>query len=241
MDSSRLQPPASSGGATQSTNASAAWDPVWDRVFSDRAWGKYPPEELVAFVGRTFGKSPDRKAIRILELGCGPGANLWFLAREGYRTDGIDGSAVAIEQARARLASEKFQAELSVGDLAALPYPDASFQAVVDIAAVQHNRNADQKRILAEARRVLAPGGKGFFMLMATGSWGEGEGVMVEPGTFTEITSGPASGCGLIHFFTEGEIEKLFEPFSAFDYERRERTLMSRQRKIVTWLVTATK
>src|SRR5664280_2125454 len=78
----------------------------WDKLFGARAWGQYPSEELIRFVARNFFKVSDRRAVRILEIGCGPGANIWFMAREGYSASAIDGSATAIKQLTARLVRE---------------------------------------------------------------------------------------------------------------------------------------
>jgi hypothetical protein len=50
------------------------WDPGWDNIFSKKKWGKYPPEELVRFVGRNYFSVPDRSSISFLEIGCGGGA-----------------------------------------------------------------------------------------------------------------------------------------------------------------------
>ena len=69
----------------------------WDEIFAAHPlWNGYPAEELVQFVARTF---PDVKERRLsaLEVGCGPGTNLWYLAREGFTIAGIDGSQNAIE------------------------------------------------------------------------------------------------------------------------------------------------
>ncbi len=73
-----------------------SWDPVWEDIYASREWGKYPPEELIRFIARTFYAVPDRKAIRILDLGCGSGAATWYVAREGFSAFGIDGSPSAI-------------------------------------------------------------------------------------------------------------------------------------------------
>src|ERR1700680_3615300 len=97
-----------------------SWDPSWEKVFRSRDWGKYPPEELVRFVALNYYSAPDRKLIRLLEIGCGTGANVWFMAREGFDVCGIDGSVTAIEKARQRLTGERVQAQLEVGDVAAL-------------------------------------------------------------------------------------------------------------------------
>jgi len=53
-------------------------DPVWEELYRTKRWGRYPPEELVRFVARTFPAPAGRRAI---DLGCGGGANTWFLAR----------------------------------------------------------------------------------------------------------------------------------------------------------------
>jgi hypothetical protein len=58
------------------------WDPVWENIFSSIPWGKYPPEELIRFVARNFYAALQRNRIKLLEMGCGPGANLWYMARE---------------------------------------------------------------------------------------------------------------------------------------------------------------
>lgn len=48
----------------------------------------------------------DRATIKVLEVGCGPGANIWYLAREGFSVYAVEGSASAIEKAHNRLAAE---------------------------------------------------------------------------------------------------------------------------------------
>src|SRR6218665_938871 len=61
----------------------------WDEKFRSRSWGRYPPEDLVRFMGRRF-RAADKGAVKVLEVGCGPGANLWFMHREGFAVHGID-------------------------------------------------------------------------------------------------------------------------------------------------------
>jgi hypothetical protein len=50
---------------------------IWENIFSSNEWGKYPPISLVKFIAKNFYKVSDRKLVRILEIGSGPGANLW--------------------------------------------------------------------------------------------------------------------------------------------------------------------
>ena len=63
---------------------------------------KYPNEELCRFIGRNFNvlNKSQRKKIKILEVGCGPGGNLWMLAYEGFDVYGLDISVTSIKLAK---------------------------------------------------------------------------------------------------------------------------------------------
>jgi len=105
---------------------------------------------------------PPRGAV-LLELGCGPGFYARRLAARfpGLRAIGLDRSAAQLERARVRLAATRAgSCRFDLGDATALPYPDASIDAVVSarlLAAVD-----EPARVIAEAHRVLRPGGRYF-------------------------------------------------------------------------------
>ena len=79
------------------------WDNSWESLFKKRDWGEYPNEELIKFIAKHYYKVSNRYKIKILELGCGPGANIWYLAREKFNVHGIDGSKTAINKCIKRL------------------------------------------------------------------------------------------------------------------------------------------
>ena len=220
-----------------------SWDPVWESVFQRRSWGRYPPEELIRFVARQYADVPDRSAIRLLEIGCGPGANIWYLAREGFSAVGIDGSDTALRQARERLAADALHARLIRGDIVDLPalVEPRSFDAVVDVCAIQHNRLDAVRRCLSGVGASLRPGGAFFSMLVAAESWGDGDGVELEPGTYNEIADGPLRDAGLTHFFELAEVERLFEGFSNLEIEYSERSLDDRRKTYRHWVVTCSR
>ncbi len=100
-----------------------------------------------------------RAGARVLEVGCGAGAVLGVLGRRfpGVRLVGIDREPAQIGYAREHLARLGLEAELAVGDAAALPWPDASVDHVFAMWFLEHL--ADPGPVLDEARRVLRPGG----------------------------------------------------------------------------------
>jgi SAM-dependent methyltransferase len=215
------------------------WDPIWEDIFRVRDWGRYPPEELIRFVARNFYSAPDRRAVKILEIGCGPGANIWFFAREGFAAYGIDGSATAVEKARSRLAGDGLIADLQVGDVLRLReyYPPHSFDAVVDVACLQCNRLSSVEAILDGVREVLRPGGRVFSMLVAEGSYGYGLGKEVEHGTFVDISEGPTKGTGLCHFFALNEVHRIFRGFVDVHVEYSTRSFNERRDWYKNWIV----
>lgn len=219
-----------------------SWDPVWEKIFSERDWGRYPPEELIRFVARRFFGAADRSDVRILELGCGTGANIWFLAREGLSAVGLDGSQSAIDKARARMADEGLHAELDVADIVEIGerYPAEHFDAVIDVACLQCNRLGAVRSIVDQAASILKPGGAMFSMMIAAGSYGDGTGTELEPGTYEGVEVGPAAGTGNAHFFTIEEVEDLFDDFDA-EIEATSRSLEGRQQWYQHWVVEATK
>ena len=98
---------------------------------------------------------------RVLELGCGP-AWVWHHNRSripsGWHIVLTDLSPGMIDQARSNLAAEDdSQFEFDVVDSQAIPYHDASFDAVLANHMLYHV--PDRPKALAEIQRVLKPGG----------------------------------------------------------------------------------
>lgn len=218
------------------------WDPVWEEVFRSQAWGKYPGEDLIRFVARNFYAAPERSAVRILEVGCGPGANLWFMAREGFAVYGIDGSATAIETARARLNSEcpGWRGELHCGDISVLPFAAESFDAVIDHEAVYCNEWGTSRAIYHEMARVTKPGGKLFVRTFATGSWGDETGLQAGPNAWV-AAEGPLKGKGYSRFTSLQQLPDLLHGFDLDEIEQLSRTAADRTKIVSEWLVCGTK
>jgi SAM-dependent methyltransferase len=218
------------------------WDPSWDQTFSTQDWGRYPSEDVVRFVAKYFYKCPDRSAIKLLELGSGPGANLWYMAREGFSVYGVDGSKVAIEMARRRLDTDlpSWQGVLLVGDIGSLPYPDNTFDGIIDNEAIYANLFDSAKAIYAEVFRVLKVGGWLFSRTFATGCIGEGTGEAVGKKAW-KADLGPLAGKGLSRFTAFEEITELLGAFKVHKVESIQRTTENQSYHIKEWVILAQK
>jgi ubiquinone/menaquinone biosynthesis C-methylase UbiE len=93
---------------------------------------------------------------RVLDVGTGPGRVPRALAavEPDWIVDGLDLSSQMIEYARGQAPDVTF----TVGDVAALPYPDATFDLIVSSLSQHHWSNVEGG--LRELRRVLRPGGR---------------------------------------------------------------------------------
>jgi len=220
------------------------WDPGWDAVFLKHEWGKYPPEELVRFVARRFYSVPDRSSIRFLEVGCGPGGNLLYLAGEGFSVDGLDGSMVALERARKRLDERNLTAGLIRSDAVHPPFADEIYDCVIDIECLYANSMASTRQSLAEIHRMLKPGGWLFSKTFKTGTSGDGDGERLEgeANTWVRLKSGPLhSDYGPIRFTAEDEISDLYASFSQINYDYVIRSDRNRSMVVHEWLIACRK
>ena len=146
-------------------------DPLWETIFSTRAWGRYPSEDLIRFCAQRFYGLQPRSDVRLLEVGFGTGANLWYFAREGFSVHGLEGSEAGAAQAAQRLDMEvpgwrDRPAALGSQRLLArdmcepLPWADGQFDAVVDCDAATCVDHDSACRVYTEMARVTKPGGR---------------------------------------------------------------------------------
>jgi ubiquinone/menaquinone biosynthesis C-methylase UbiE len=139
---------------------SRASDPTgWIRAYYDRTADAYDKrlsifERTLFAGGRQWVCSRARSDV--LEIAIGTGLNLAHYPTD-IRLVGIDISPEMLTLARRRAEQLDREVELHLADAQALPFPDASFDTVVFTLSLC--TIPDDRAAIAEARRVLRPGG----------------------------------------------------------------------------------
>jgi ubiquinone/menaquinone biosynthesis C-methylase UbiE len=104
-----------------------------------------------------FGMLPDVHGLSGIDLGCGEGHNTRLLARRGARVTAVDISEVFIRYAQQCEEQEPLGIHYRVASAVELPFADATFDFAVGFMSFMDIPETD--RLLAEAHRVLRPGG----------------------------------------------------------------------------------
>lgn len=115
----------------------------------------YPLEYAYHLLGNVAGK-------RIIDFGCGSGANTALLANRGAHVWGVDISEdlIRLAQRRMQVSGRADGAQFIVGSAHDLPFPDGSIDVVFGIAILHH---LDLQLVSREVHRVLRPGGRAIF------------------------------------------------------------------------------
>jgi len=131
---------------------------LFERMIEDRRW-LYRP--WIPFLKAVEGGVFARHGVEppVLDLACGDGT--FAAAVYGAKLDaGLDLDLPSLKRAAGKYSS------LTHADAASLPFADNSFQTVISACALEHIEEV--RKVLAEVRRVLRPGGKFIFSVPST-------------------------------------------------------------------------
>lgn len=209
---------------------------------------RYPNEALLAFLAAHYFVLPveQRNTVKILELGCGSGANLWMLAHEGFSTYGIDFAPTGLAYCHEVLKQWNVSAELMLGDMTALPYTANSFDAVVDVVSLQHLNCCQHAQTFAETWRVLKPSGRFFSCHLgsASSAFSAPEALKLDSITLSDIPPGyPLAGNGQTAFLEANQFRSMVASAGFVDVsiERQLRSYSSLQCQVEYLLLSAKK
>ena len=124
---------------------------VWDQIRSLHV----AESEVELAIGRALGS---RSLGRLVDVGTGTGRMIELFGREARQAIGIDRSSDMLRLARTKLDAAGIASSLRQGDMYALPLDDHSADTII-IHQVLHYAHSPAEAV-AEAARVLAPGGR---------------------------------------------------------------------------------
>jgi SAM-dependent methyltransferase len=194
-----------------------AFSQEWETVYRDgKQRATWPWSDVISLVKGQ--KLPT--GARVLELGCGAGANIPFFLADGYEYVGIDGSDSIIAQLRQRF--PQLTRHLFAGDFTA-SFPEGPYRLILDRASVACNREADIRSCIRKIYDALEPGG--LFIGIdwySTSSDAARMGVDAGDGhSRTGFISGPFTGLGVIHFSDKDHILDLFRGFEILHLQEK--------------------
>src|SRR4051794_7869657 len=114
---------------------------------------------------------------RVVDIGGGPGVHAAHLSRRGYQVRLLDAVPTHADQARAISAAMAASGPVApytavVGDARELPWDDASADVALLLGPLYHLHEREERlAALAEARRVLRPGGTLMTEIIVRHAW----------------------------------------------------------------------
>lgn len=191
--------------------------PTFDTTWEKDIYGaglhlnRYPFDAVVTFVMRNKPSTSKRSEVRILEVGCGSGNNLWFAAREGFSVTGMDGSSTAIEFAKNRFEQDRLKGSFVVGDFTRLPFESGMFDLAIDRCAITCCGFSSAQKAVREVWRTLRPQGRFFFNVYSQKHASYRYSRPRADGVREAIRKGTLTGVGGICFYSKVDVQKLFK------------------------------
>ncbi|MFE0105420.1 class I SAM-dependent methyltransferase [Streptomyces sp. NPDC059009] len=142
------------------------WDDEAETFDDEPDHGLRAPEIRTAWAARLTSWLPPTSAT-VLDLGCGTGSLALLAAERGHRVTAVDLAPKMVARAREKFAAAGREAELLVGDAAAPPVPDRTF----DVVLARHVlwMLPDPEAAIRHWCTLLRPGGR---LILIEGVWG---------------------------------------------------------------------
>ena len=217
----------------------------WDRMIATKTYGLVDPDAHVVNKLNLFKSLGSRK---VLDLGCGQGRHTILLSKNSFETFAIDISPTAAKATKNALDEEGLTAEVMVGDMCEIAYPDNFFDAILAWRSLYLGKIDDVRKAFSEVKRILRPGGIIYTSIRSVNNtlWhvGKIKGKEIEPNTFLLNCDG-LSGI-TYHFFTKEEVLGYFSDFEILeteelDLQHTEYTARYTEYKNLFWVVSARK
>ena len=216
----------------------------WEEQYSsNHQMSIWPWSDLVSYIYR-YTELAKRPNAKVLELGCGAGANIRLFQELGADYYAMDGSPTIIKMLQEKY--PMYAKNLVVGDFTKeIPF-DGKFDVIVDRAALTHNTTVDIKNTVRLIEEHLSAGGQFIgidWFSKNHDDFGLGD---IVPGdeytNFMKDVDGQFAGLGNVHFSDEAHLRELFANFDIKVMEEKVvNTLLLVKHRFASWNFVAVK
>jgi SAM-dependent methyltransferase len=213
------------------------WNKAYEKNTHLSIW---PWSDLVSYV-KKFIKINEK--LKVLEIGCGMGANIPFLLSLGVQYYGVDGSEIAIKRLQAKFPTLKNR--LVVEDFTEkIPFSE-SFDLIIDRCSLTHNdTNSISKCIRMIEKRLVDNG-----TFMGIDWWSQKDSAYQQDGEFYDdcskfnFKSSRFKNIGMVHFSNKKHLEDLFTKFNfqILEHKIRSKEIPSENQILASYDFVATK
>ena len=180
------------------------WEKLYKKNIHSPTW---PWSDIVSYINIYCKKTLDFK--KVLEIGCGSGANIPFFQKRGHYFYGIDGSKVIIKKLKIRY--PKLKNNLVACDFTKEIKFDKIFDVVIDRGSSIHNTSINIDKCIKLLVKKLRKNGIYIGVdLFASDHTSAKLGKYVDKFTRKNINTNQFKGAGKVHFFTKKDLIRLF-------------------------------
>jgi SAM-dependent methyltransferase len=186
----------------------------WDELYKgNKQLSIWPFTDLVSYVMR-YAK-PSNKEVRVLELGCGAGANIPFFKSLEVEYYAMEGSHTMVKRLWERF--PEFRKNIIVGDFTKeIPFPGEFFNLVVDRSSLTHNTTSAIKKCSSLIYETLKPDGKFIGIDWFSTLHSDYKNGVIDEDVYTmkNYTAGQFAHVGCVHFSNKQHLIELFVNFN---------------------------
>lgn len=200
---------------------------LWEELHKDNRFRpRYPSEIVVQYVFRNFKRDGKNK---VLDLGCGAGRHVYFMAKEKIDAYGVDISSEGVEYTKKILKQDNLKENILIGTAYDIPYESEMFDGLISYGVLYYCTIAEIELSVKEIYRVLKKGGKALIVVRSIEDYRYGDGKEIEKNTFL-INEEDSTKCSfnengmIMHFFNKDEILNLFNEFKIVDIDKIDET-----------------
>jgi ubiquinone/menaquinone biosynthesis C-methylase UbiE len=214
----------------------------WDTLHANARFRPVcPNDHVVRFLMGIRARKKSDGQMRLLDIGAGAGRHTKLAAELGFEPWGVDYSFPGLQHAQTRLQECHVPRGFAQASMLALPFRNNSFEAVISFGVFYYGTNVQLRKAIAEAYRVLKPGGTIFCVLRTGDDYRFGKGPELERNT-TQLNIEDINEYGTIqHFLDAGDVPVYFSEFRQVSFEKTETTFSNRRGVNSDWLITAEK